>query len=116
MALKKENRLSAKDFLKNKGKNFFWSKGDFLTIKSLKKNQKESRFGFVVGLNVSKKAAERNLIKRRLRYAVQKELPNIKQGFDIIVIVSPLILGKDYKETKKDFLAALKKLKLLKND
>lgn len=112
MALKKQNRLLGKDFLKNK-KNGFWGRGVFLNIKINKNNFPESRFGFIVGLNISKKAVVRNLIKRQLRSIAEKNLPFIKKGFDIIVITRPQIVEKNYKKIEKDVLGALEQLKLL---
>lgn len=73
----------------------------------------ESRFGFIVGSNISKKAVSRNLIKRRLRTVIEKNLPIIKKGFDIIVITRPQIIEKNYQEIEQDILGALKQLKLL---
>lgn len=114
MSLKKQQRLSTKDFLKNKTvKEGFWGKGVFLKIKSIKNNQQKSRFGFVVGSNVSKKAVERNLIKRRLRVIIGDNIDKIKKGFDVVIIVSPLIVGKRYMDIKKDLLDSLRQLKLL---
>lgn len=101
-----------KDFLKNK-KSGFWGRGVFLNIKANRNNFLESRFGFVVGSNISKKAVSRNLIKRRLRTAMEKNLSVIKKGFDIIVITRPQIIKKNYQEIEQDILNALKQLKLL---
>lgn len=112
MALKKQNRLLGKDFLKNK-KGGFWGRGVFLNIKINKNNFPESRFGFVVGLNISKKSVARNLIKRQLRAIIEKNIPVIKKGFDVIVITHPQIVEKNYQEIEKDVLGALKQLKLL---
>lgn len=117
MSIIKQQRFSTEDFLKNKrAKEGFWGKGMFLKIKSIKNNQQKSRFGFVVGSNVSKKAVERNLIKRRLRVIVGDNLDKIRKGFDIVVITSPVIVGKKYVDIKKDLIDLLKQLKLLAND
>lgn len=57
-----------------------------IAIKTGKNKLGVSRIGFSVGLNFSKKAVERNRIKRQLRGIFQKYLNEIKKGMDIVVI------------------------------
>lgn len=45
-------------------------------------------FGFSVGLKFSKKATERNKVKRLMREAVRKNLENIKPGYEIVFLVN----------------------------
>ena len=96
--LPKINRLrKTKDFegvFKSK-KGYFFSKEKIL-IKVKKNNLENSRFGFVVGRKVSKKATERNLIKRKLREAVRKNLPKIKKGIDVVIVVKPGFKENDF--------------------
>lgn len=113
MALSKKNRLTTQDFSKIKNKSGLWSKGLFLKVKSVKNNLLESRFGIVVGSNISKKAVLRNKIKRILREVINKNINNIKKGFDIIIIVNPQAAGKNYKEFESDIIEALNNIKLL---
>ncbi|MDO8530306.1 MAG: ribonuclease P protein component [bacterium] len=99
--LPKENRLTKKndfDLVFKKGKN---EKRDFLVVKTLKNNLKESRFGFIVSKKVSSKAVVRNKVKRRLRDALQKEVDNIKEAKDIIFIALPGIEKKEYSDIKE---------------
>lgn len=56
-----------------------------LTLKFLENDLGETRIGFVVSLRFSKKAVERNLIKRWLRECFRSELNKIKKGIDIVV-------------------------------
>lgn len=115
MSLKRQNRLLIKDFKILQGqKGGFWAKSDFLTIKSVKNNLLRSRFGFVVSAKVSKKAVERNKIKRQMRDIVRKGIDSIKTGFDIVIIASPLSNKVNYQIIKDDLINLLKKLKLLK--
>jgi ribonuclease P protein component len=44
--------------------------------------------GFSVGLKFSKKAAERNRIKRWMREAVRKKLENIRPGYEIVFLIN----------------------------
>ncbi len=105
-SLKKE-----KDFEKlfKKGKSF---KNNFLTLKIVQNNLKESRFGFIISKKVSKKATLRNKIKRRLRSIVWQNIKNIKKGMDIALIVFPDLGKKNFLETKEILNNLLKKANL----
>jgi len=99
--LPKANRLKKKkDFEKvfKEGKRF---KEDFLFLKIRKNNLKVSRFGFVVGQKISKKAAIRNKIKRKLSELVKLKLPKIKTGIDGVFIVKEGLENKDFWEMKE---------------
>lgn len=61
----------------------------FLYLKIRNNNLKSTRFGFVVSKKFSKKAVERNKIKRRLRELVRTKLAEIKKGIDMIIVVMP---------------------------
>jgi ribonuclease P protein component len=111
--LPKKHRLTKKDnfdAIHRKGR-FFGER--FIAIKSLKNNLSYSRFGFLVGLKVSKKAVVRNKIKRRIRESVKLKLDKIKPGFDIVVLTKPEITEKDYSEIKKAINSVLEKGNLL---
>ncbi len=74
---------------------------NFLAIKFKKNNLDISRFGFLVGTKISKKAVQRNLIKRRLRESVKSKLNKIKPGYDIVFFTKPEIVNKSYSEINK---------------
>lgn len=59
-----------------------------------------SRFAFIVSNKVSKKAHERNRIKRLLREAIRMSLINIRQGVDVVFIVKVNISEKSAEEVK----------------
>ncbi len=85
--LAKDNRLKKKkDFedVFKKGRGF---KEKFLFLKIKKNDLKISRFGFAVGLKVSKKAVVRNQIKRRLREVMRLKIKQIKPGIDGVFVV-----------------------------
>ena len=87
--LGQKNRLTKKkdfDSVFKQGQGF---KQGFLYLKIKKNNLDSSRFGFIVSKKFSKKAVERNKIKRRLREVVKKELPKIKKPVDLIIVVNP---------------------------
>ncbi|XOB42754.1 MAG: ribonuclease P protein component [Candidatus Nealsonbacteria bacterium] len=95
------NRLKKK---KDFEKVFKLGKGiklGFIALKINKNNFKNSRFGFVVSLKVSKKAVVRNKVKRRLREIVRARIKDIKKGIDVVLIALPDSATKEFEETEK---------------
>lgn len=108
--LNKQNRLKEKkDFEKvfKKGKSYFC---DILGIKTTENNQKINRFAVVVGAKISKKANERNRVKKRIKDVLRRENQNLKPGKDFVVITLPEIKNKEYKEIKEALIKGLNKL------
>ncbi len=105
--LKKDN-----DFKRifNNGK---YRQEDFIKIKFLKNDSDISRFAFIVGLKVSKKAVLRNKIKRRLEEVIHSVFDQIKSGFDIIVFIDKIIIEKKYTEIEESLINLLKKSKII---
>jgi len=99
--LPKINRLKKTKEIERVFKNGKSHKEGFLFFKLLKNGLTVSRFGFIVGQKVSKKATTRNKVKRRMRAAVKKELPNIKPGFDIILVALKGLETKNFKEVEE---------------
>lgn len=111
--LPKKFRLTKdKDFEKvaKQGRACF-TKG--LGIKYIRNNLAISRFGIVVSLKVSKKATQRNKIKRRLREIIRKKLPEVKSGYDIMVLTNPSSLEFDYHQMGEKITGLFKKAGLL---
>jgi len=89
-----------------------------LLIKQINNKYNYSRIGIIVSNKVSKKASQRNLIKRRLREIIKKEFSKIKKGKDVVIIVSPKIINEnqkvmEYKQIEKYFLTSMQKAGLL---
>ncbi len=111
--LKKNNRITKdKEFEKifKKGKGKYSS---ILGIKVINNNLEDSRFGIIVSTKISKKAVERNKIKRQIREIIKKYLPNVNIGKDIVVITLPKIKEANFEQIEKSFIFCLKKLKLI---
>ena len=70
-----------------------------------------SRIGISISTKVSKKAVERNLIKRRIRGALQELLPKIDDGWQIVIVVRPQAIKCKY----GDFLRELEQLLIKTN-
>ena len=70
---------------------FVYSKGDtkrvkFLSLKYIANNRRsESRLAVVVSKKITKKAPERNRMRRRLYEAVRQQWPMIKPGYDLVI-------------------------------
>lgn len=112
MALNIKNRLKKKKEFDDVFQNGKTVNGSFLFIKFKKNNLEVPRFGFIAGLKISKKAVERNRIKRLLSEVVRVELKHIKNNYDIITVVkSAAIIKADKNDVIDDFNIILKKLK-----
>ena len=83
--LKKEKRLSKKEFTRafQKGSPFVFS--DFI-VKYIPNGLEFSRFGVSAGLKISKKAVERNAIRRKLYEAAKEQQGFLPKG-DYIILV-----------------------------
>lgn len=106
-----KNRLRNKKDFENifkKGKGF---KESFLYLKTVKNNLEYSRFGFIVGKNFSKKAVNRNKIKRQLREIVKESIIGLKNGTDCVFVVLPGAVS-NYDKLKKIVNKLLKKASL----
>jgi len=107
------NRLKKKkdfDLVHNKGR--FYG-GSFLAVKTAKNGLDATRVGFLVGLKISKKAVVRNKIKRRLRASIRKMIFEFKPGYDVVVMVRPQIVDKNYQEIDEALVIVLKKAGIL---
>ena len=100
--LKRENRIRLrKEFaeIKNKGKILYSPLFGFLTQKE---NDDQKKFGFIVSKKISKKAVDRNKIRRILSEVVRKNLGKFENGTRIIFLTKKEILGKKMKEIEKE--------------
>jgi len=100
--LKRENRIRLrKEFaeIKNKGKILYSPLFGFLTYKE---NDDQKKFGFIVSKKISKKAVDRNKIRRILSEVVRENLEKFENGTRIIFLTKKEILGKKMKEIEKE--------------
>jgi len=111
--LPKTYRLTKKkdfDQLIKKGKSIGQ---DFLVLKFLKTNLKDTRIGFIVSRKVSNKAVVRNRIKRKLREAVRAFLFELKPGYDLVFFAKKEIKDNNFLEIKKAIEGLFQKARLL---
>ena len=75
----------------------------------------ELRVGFVVGLKVSKKAVQRNRIKRQMREVGRLLLKDskINTGYHMAIVAKPDILDKEYEDMERDINSVLSRAGVL---
>lgn len=67
------------------------------------------RYGFVVSTKVSKKAPERNAIKRRMRAIARAYKSGEKKGYDMAFIVKKEAVGASFQELRGIMEGAMRK-------
>ncbi|OGY44531.1 MAG: ribonuclease P protein component [Candidatus Buchananbacteria bacterium RIFCSPHIGHO2_01_FULL_39_14] len=85
-------------------------------VRFLANRQSASRFTVVASTKVSKKASQRNRLKRQVREILRLNLPKIKGGYDLIIFLTPMALNFTYQRLECQLLELLVQLQLLKND
>lgn len=82
----------------------------FFRIKFTKNQKNINRFGFVVSNKISRKATERNTIKRRLRSICRPLTGNLNNSFDIVIwskVGSIKLKYKDFSGSLMDLIGKL---------
>lgn len=72
-----------------------------------------SRFAVVVGTKVSKKAVDRNRIRRQYREILRLMMNDVKPGFDVLLLTAKPALALDYEEKEKKLRSTMYRAKLL---
>jgi len=107
--LPKQNRLKKKKDCDSVIKQGRHNADRFLVLKFKSNSLEQSRIGFVVSKKISKKAVERNRIKRRLREIVKKEISELKNGIDLVFLVKKNIITAEFSEIEYSVKSLLKK-------
>jgi len=81
----------------------------------LKNNKNNTRFGITTAKRINK-AVVRNKVRRRLKDIVNKNLANIKDGYDVVVMSRVRGMECDYKELENSFVKLGKKTKIYLGD
>lgn len=100
--LKKENRLSCrKDFLEVKEKGRMLPSSLFSLV-LLKKEDKVKQFGTIISKKISKRAVDRNKIRRLIMESLKKNWSLIEEGSRGIFLVKKKILGVSLEKIEKE--------------
>ena len=113
MLVKRLRLVKEKDFKKifKLGKSFYTK---IFRIKILANELGFNRYGIVISTKVSKKATERNKLKRQIRAVIKEFDKKLITGFDLVIVVSPLALNQEYKFIKSELERMLFTLRLFK--
>lgn len=84
-----------------------------LGVKVVANKLENPRFAILVSKKVSKKAVDRNKIKRQIRDILRSDYAQKVKNCDVVVICLPSILNKDFEAIKEDLKFAFSKLKLI---
>lgn len=108
--LKKSNRIGArKDFLEIKEKGRMVNSPIFGFL-VLVKDDDEKKFAFIISKKISKRAVDRNKIKRYLSQILKNNLEIIKNGTRGLFLVKKDILNKKIEEIEREIKKCLKDL------
>jgi ribonuclease P protein component len=100
--LKKINRIcSRKEFSEIKKKGKLLGSSSFGVL-ILKKEDKEKKFGFIISKKISKRAVDRNKIKRRMAEVIRKNLEKFEDGTRMIFLTKKEILNKKIIEIENE--------------
>lgn len=101
--LPKKYRLKKEKDFENVFKKGRLLQNKFLVVRFLKTKSNFNRFGIVVSSKVSKKATERNKIKRRVWFLIKREEILLKKGFDFVIIIKKDALAADKDDFNESF-------------
>lgn len=68
-----------------------------------------SRFGFIVSKKISKKAVERNRVRRLLSEAVRQLLAKTRPGYEVIFLAKKAMVGRGFEEILEEVKRVFKK-------
>lgn len=110
--LRKELRITKKkefDAVFSQGKS---RQLPFLGVKLVENNLTLSRFGLIISNKVSKSAVVRNGLRRRLRAVLFSLLPELKIGYDVVILTRSGAEKFTSDEIKKQLKQLLKMISL----
>lgn len=82
----------------------------FFVLKYLPNSSKNSRIGFVISTKISKKAVERNKIKRQMREIIRTHINEIPHGYDILFFTKVSIKDVNFSTLEETILKKLSKI------
>ena len=86
-----------------------------LVMYARRNGQNRCRLGITAGKKLGK-AVVRNRAKRRLRELYRSSLPQLKPGYDFVLVARGITANTDFSRLSADFFAAAKKCGFLTDD
>ena len=109
--MKKINIIKeSEDFSKILNKKNFM-KNNYYTVYYNDKDKEYYRFGLSVGKKISKKAVDRNKLKRRLKSIIDNNKNYYQKSKDYIIIMKGSCLEASYKELDESFQKLISNIK-----
>ncbi len=88
--LSKDSRIGSPDKIKRLLRSGLEAKSKKLTFRYEESQEELSQFAVVVSGKISKKAVERNKLRRQIMEAIKKELSSLKKSYNMVVIARAL--------------------------
>lgn len=112
--LKKQNRLTKKKafdrLFQNSQAKYY---GNLIGVRMVTNALSYNRFGFMIGKKFCRLAVGRNLIRRRLAASVRQDLPRLKTGYDVVILLLAKQQSLSFVELRQELSEAWKRLRLI---
>ena len=89
--------------------------GRFVVVYARRNGSRSNRLGITTGLKLGR-AVDRNRARRRIRECYRLQEPDLKPGWDIVVVARSAAIDGDFAEMRRSFLRQCKKLGLLREE
>jgi len=109
--LKRINRLKKRyqfNYVYKSGEHF---SGEHMVLYVVSSKTKNIKVGLAVTKKIGK-AVVRNRVRRQLREIIKKQVPNLKQNYNIIVVARENITSTSFENLTNEFLKLIKKANL----
>lgn len=110
MALPRKNRLSDKSIIEKVFKKGRRLDSELFSIKFLPAGDNSNKFVIVAGLKISKKAVLRNKIRRTISEIIRLNIPKLKPGHIVVLMVKPAVLDKGTEDLEKFLIKELARI------
>jgi ribonuclease P protein component len=113
--LAKKYRLTGSSILEEvKKEGTLYQADSFGILVRKRKEDKPSRFAFIISTKISKIAVARNKAKRRLREAVKQNIDKVVEGYDVVFLTKKMTLERSSKEITSEVEKVFKEAGLIK--
>lgn len=108
--LNKKNRIGNPSVIEKLYKKGFLHKDQLLVFKALETKLPESQFALSVSKKISKKAVQRNKLRRQLSEAIRLNLDLLSENYIVLVIAKPSAKDATYANLTASVQKYFKKL------